>query len=375
MSVPLFELETDEELKKRLRKQRNRRLAAIMRIFSLITSPLPGPAVPPPPVVVVESDRQKRGGQGGGRETEFELAALPESEVMKRLGGLIALTENEADAEAYAGALPMLAAKLVPAAAPALTRAAPAMVGGISCAARILRKDEATRNLVRLLPNVAHRTALQVGQRASRGQPVSPNTCARILAETAVKVLREAPPSEALSESQYDALSFRKLRELAVKNREAAAALWDRYQRIPDVKLRPFARRDAMARAVLDQRYPSNKEELARIRQSKNTRPPHSATAIRYRPNSSKPWRYQLTSGSPTPEEKRLFPNDRERARATHTEARAVRMANLKPGDVLSIMGQYNPCWFCRQAMQTAALRSGATIRYSWMGGTETFPQ
>jgi Pput_2613-like deaminase len=382
--MPLYELsveswldeaETDEDLKNRLRKLRNRRLAAIMRIFSLITTPLPGHAVPPPPPPVVEPDRQKRGGQGGSRETEFELVAIPEGVVMERLGHLAATTPRGADAEAYAGALPMLAAKLVPAAAPALIRAAPVMVGGISGAARILRKNQATRDLVRSLPNVAHRTALEVGHRAARGQAVSPSTCSRILANTAVRVLsKKAVPPE-LSKSQYDALSFRALRKLAKENREAAAALWDRYQKMPDVELRPYARRDAMARAVLIQRYPSNEEKLARIREGKDHRPPHSATVIRYRPNSAKPWRHQLTSGNATPEEKRLFPDSRERGLATHTEARAVRMANLKPGDFLSIMGQYDPCRFCRQAMQTAALRSGATIRYNWMGGTETFPQ
>jgi hypothetical protein len=129
-----------------------------------------------------------------------------------------------------------------------------------------------------------------------------------------------------------------------------------------------------MARAVLDQRYPSNEDALRRAL-GKNYRPPHSATVIRYRPNSAKPWRRQLTSGNATPEEKRLFPDRFERSLATHTEARAVRIANLKPGDLLVIIGQYNPCEPCQRAMQSAALRSGATIRYSWMGGTATFPR
>ena len=188
--MPAVEFETDEELKKRLRKQRNRRLAAIMRIFGLITTPLPGPAVPPPPIVVVESDRQKRGGQGGSRESE--LAVLPEAAVMEHLGGLVASTENEADAEAYAGALPMLAARLVPAAAPAIIGAAPAMVGGMSNAARVLRESDATRDLARSLPKVAHRTAVRVARQASRGGTVTPSSCARILADTAVRVLSEA---------------------------------------------------------------------------------------------------------------------------------------------------------------------------------------
>lgn len=189
----LGEAETDEDFKKRLRKLRNRRLAAIMRIFGLITQPLPGHALPPPPVVVVEPDRQKRGGQGGkGGSPETEFAARPEGAVMERLGSLAAATTREADAEAYVGALPMLAATLVPAAAPAIIGAAPVLIGGMSSAARILRESQATRDLVRSLPNVAHRTAQRIGRRANSGRPITPNRCARILADTAVEVLSEA---------------------------------------------------------------------------------------------------------------------------------------------------------------------------------------
>jgi hypothetical protein len=372
----LGEYETDADFKKWLRKQRNFHRAVIMRIFSTIATPLPGEALPPPTPVVVEPDRQKRGGQGGsGGKGEPEFAALPEGAVMEHLGSLAAATTREADAEAYVGALPMLAATLVPSAAPAIIGAAPVLVGGMSSAARILRESQATRDLVRSLPNVAHRTAQRIGRRANSGRPITPTRCARILADTAVEVLSESARSpEALSESQYDGLTLRALRILAKKSREAAAALWDRYQKMSDVQLRPYARRDAMARAVLDQRYPSNEEALRRAL-GRDYRPPHSATVIRYRPNSAKPWRRQLTSGNATPEEKRLFPGWRERMLATHTEARAVRMANLRPGDRLVILGQYNPCEPCRRAMQQAAQRSGATIRYSWMGGTETFPR
>jgi hypothetical protein len=58
---------------------------------------------------------------------------------------------------------------------------------------------------------------------------------------------------------------------------------------------------------------------------------------------------------------------------ATHTEARAVRNPDLQPGDVMTIMGQYDPCASCRNAMSTAARWLGITINYVWMGGSITF--
>ena len=102
----LGESETGEEFRKRLRKLRNFRRAVILQIFSTITQPLPNDAIPPPPVVVVQPERKDRGGQGGSREDEF--ATMPGAAVLQRVGRLAATVPREADAEAYAGALPML---------------------------------------------------------------------------------------------------------------------------------------------------------------------------------------------------------------------------------------------------------------------------
>lgn len=295
---------------------------------------------------------------------------------MDHLGRHAASTRSEAEAGACAGALPMLAAALVPSAAPSILAAAPTMITGMSNAARVLREHQDTRDLVQSLPRVARRTALRVGQWAGSGHPVTPNDCARILADTTVRVLGEEAGAnpESSSEAPYDGLDLRALRALARKDRDAALSLWGRYQNMSDVELRRrSSRKDGTARAVLDRRTPSNEAALKRALGT-DYRPPHSASVTRYRTGAA-PWRRQLRSGNATPEEAIRFPGWRERMLATHTEARAVRMANLKHGDHLSIIGQYNPCWYCRQAMQEAARRSGATIRYSWMGGTATFPR
>ncbi|WP_211336943.1 hypothetical protein, partial [Hydromonas duriensis] len=51
---------------------------------------------------------------------------------------------------------------------------------------------------------------------------------------------------------------------------------------------------------------------------------------------------------------------------ATHTEARAVKQIPLKPGDNMTIDGQYPPCPSCQGKMRKTAEGSGATINYNW---------
>lgn len=75
-------------------------------------------------------------------------------------------------------------------------------------------------------------------------------------------------------------------------------------------------------------------------------------------------------SGNMTPEEAALgFPKS---TLATHTEARAVRNHDLRPGDVMKIEGQYPPCPPCKGAMSNAARTNGATVTYTWPGGEWT---
>ncbi|HKR25623.1 MAG TPA: LysM peptidoglycan-binding domain-containing protein, partial [Allosphingosinicella sp.] len=59
----------------------------------------------------------------------------------------------------------------------------------------------------------------------------------------------------------------------------------------------------------------------------------------------------------------------------SHTEARATRQLPLEPGQTMIITGQRPPCNACKGAMNTAAGRSGATIRYQWRqdGRTRTW--
>lgn len=193
-----------------------KRAGIIMRVAGLLAGPLQTPALPPPPPPIVEVDRRPRGGQrppdkeGESGPHHRAVVALgrnravdplrriasgtpggvTQCHVMDRLGRLAATTRSEAEAEAYIGALPTLAAQLVPAAAPSLLAAATRLGRGLSDATKLLRADPATRGMTVALPVAARNTALRVGDEASRGRPVTPDDCARTLAEEAVRALR-----------------------------------------------------------------------------------------------------------------------------------------------------------------------------------------
>ena len=188
----------------------------IMRVAGLLSGPLQSPAIPPPPPPIVEVDRRPRGAQrppdeeGESGPHHRAVVALGRNRAvdplrriavttpggaqrchtMDRLGRLAATTRSEAEAEAYVGALPTLAAQLVPAAAPPLLAAATRLGRGLSDATRVLRADPATRGMITALPVATRNTALRVGEEVRRGRTVTPDDCARTLAEEAVRVLR-----------------------------------------------------------------------------------------------------------------------------------------------------------------------------------------
>jgi hypothetical protein len=126
-------------------------------------------------------------------ELESELnpirRAYPDA-LMEHLGHAAKDAQSEAEAEAFLGALIPLASQLLPRAAPALTRAAPHLIAGLSRAGRALRRQPATRPMVRLLPAVARQTAASLAQQTARtGQPVQPRAAVQTLARQTARVL------------------------------------------------------------------------------------------------------------------------------------------------------------------------------------------
>lgn len=174
---PEFETSTSSPW---LRKLRNMALA--LRIGGMIYQPLPMPALPVEPTPIVRTDeRTKKGGAGSSG------SGSREAELMNHLGRLAATCRDDAEAEAYVGALPTLAARCAPGAAAPLLASAPRLSRALSDATRYLRAHPATRRAVASLPAATRNAALRLERHARAGRPVTPDTCARMLAEEAVR--------------------------------------------------------------------------------------------------------------------------------------------------------------------------------------------
>jgi hypothetical protein len=127
-------------------------------------------------------------------EGEFEEELNPIRRVypdalMEHLGHAAATAQNEAEAEAFIGALIPLAARIAPRVAPAIMRVAPRLVRGAANVTRTLRRSPATRPLVRTLPSIVRRTAASLAQQAGRGQPVTPQSAVQALAQQTARVI------------------------------------------------------------------------------------------------------------------------------------------------------------------------------------------
>jgi hypothetical protein len=127
-------------------------------------------------------------------ESEFEFELNPARKIypdamLEHLGHAAAETESEAEAEALAGAMVPLAARIMPRAAPVLTRATPGLVCAVSGVTQRLRRDPATRPLVRTLPAIVRVTAAALSQQAARGVPITPQAAVNMLARQTLRVL------------------------------------------------------------------------------------------------------------------------------------------------------------------------------------------
>jgi hypothetical protein len=126
-------------------------------------------------------------------EDELEISPIrriyPEA-ILEHLGHAAAETESEAEAEALAGAMIPLAVAGIPrSAAPTLMRATPGLVSGLSGVVHGLRRNPATRPLVRVVPTIVRSTATNIAREASRGVPVSPQAAVRTLARQTLRML------------------------------------------------------------------------------------------------------------------------------------------------------------------------------------------
>jgi hypothetical protein len=138
-------------------------------------------------------------------EDEGEAFANPvrrvykDAELMAHLANRAALTESEAEAEAFIGALVPIAAKLIPRAARLIRGNAPALVRGATRIVRRLRRDPATRRLVKAVPVVLQRTAQSLADQAAAGRPIDGATVVRTLGRMTGRVLGGGNAGRAIS--------------------------------------------------------------------------------------------------------------------------------------------------------------------------------
>jgi hypothetical protein len=117
--------------------------------------------------------------------------------MMEHYGHAAAEAETEAEAEAFIGALIPLAARIVPRVAPAIIRSSPALLRGVAAVTRTLRRNPATRQLLRTMPTIVRRTTADIGRQASRGGgQVSPQQAVRALARQTQRVLANPQQSQ-----------------------------------------------------------------------------------------------------------------------------------------------------------------------------------
>jgi hypothetical protein len=127
--------------------------------------------------------------EGEGEDFVNPQRRLSQEALMAHLGNAAASAESEDEAEAFVGALIPIASRLIPRVAPAVMRAAPQLIRGISNVAQRLRSNPATQQLVRTLPTVARNTVASLARQVGQGRPVTPQTAVRTLAQQTARVL------------------------------------------------------------------------------------------------------------------------------------------------------------------------------------------
>lgn len=116
-------------------------------------------------------------------------AGHQEAALMEQIAYEAATLNNEIAAEALVGSLVPIAMRAARAVAPSVMRATPALAVAMSRFANAARRRRATRQLIRLLPTIAGRTARAIVQATRQGQAVPPHRAVRMMATQTYRVL------------------------------------------------------------------------------------------------------------------------------------------------------------------------------------------
>lgn len=123
---------------------------------------------------------------------EFEINPIVKAypaAVMEHLGRAAAEAQDEAQAESFIGALVPLAMSQTRTSAPSVIAATPQLIQGAANVTRTLRRDPATRPLVRAMPTIVRSAAIDLARQASAGRRPIPAVTARTLANHTARTL------------------------------------------------------------------------------------------------------------------------------------------------------------------------------------------
>ena len=139
---------------------------------------------------------------GGAAVPTFSMRdAVPAAYMMEHLGHAAAEAESNGEAFAFLApllpmalkALPLIAkkigAKVLPRVVAAVTKAAPKLIKGLDGAAKVLRTNPATKQLVRTLPNVVRQTTGEIARQLDAGNPVNAEKALQLLAKQMADIL------------------------------------------------------------------------------------------------------------------------------------------------------------------------------------------
>lgn len=118
-------------------------------------------------------------------EGDYEtMADTPDAAMIDRLAYLASKSKNEAEAEAFFGAIASLASKIIPKALPLITQ-------GIARVGRHLLSSPTTKKLIRTtIPAIAEGTAKSLASHVAKGGSLNRQTVVRALAGNTNRALR-----------------------------------------------------------------------------------------------------------------------------------------------------------------------------------------
>ncbi len=179
-----------------------KRAAPILKKVAKIAAPIVGTAIGGPIGGKIGSMATKLLGESEFEsELEFEMEAENEAEMeavlegplteQQALGELMAAAASRAatDMEAEAQIGSATAIVLSAADRDALRGVLPSINRGVAVLTRILRRQPATRNAIRVIPTIVKRSAVTLRKQAASGRPVTRNSAARTVATQTRRVL------------------------------------------------------------------------------------------------------------------------------------------------------------------------------------------